>query len=140
MFGGTGGCTTSPGDWRASPPAAYRATRALASPATVGLSYRSCGVRSSPSWEAAIATLMATSESPPRSKKLAFRSIEPTPRHCAQMRCNVASIGELPLVTAWVGSAAPPDGEAAVPFVAGAPSTHFAAALWSTQCRWRSKG
>ena len=51
--------------------------------------------------EAVIATLMAISESPPRSKKLAFRSIEPTPRHSAQMRCNVASIGELPLVDAW---------------------------------------
>ncbi len=76
MFGGTGGCTTSLGDWRASPPAAYRATRALASAATVWFSYRSCGVRSRPSLAAAIATLMATSESPPSSKKLAFRSTE----------------------------------------------------------------
>ena len=105
MFGGTGGCTTSLGDWRASPPAAYRATSALASAATVWFSYRSCGVRSSPSWAAVIATLIATSESPPSSKKLAFRSIESTPRHCAQMRCNVASIGDLPLVAAWACSA-----------------------------------
>src|SRR3981189_233707 len=123
MFGGTGGCTTSLGDWRASPPAAYRATRALASAATVWLSYRSCGVRSSPSWAAVIATLIATSESPPNSKKWAFRSIEPTPRHCAQMRCNVASIGDLPFVAAWVWSAAP-DGGGAIPLVGAASDAH----------------
>ena len=51
-------------------------------------------MRSSPSLAAVIATLIAISESPPSSKKLAVRLIEPTPRHCAQIRCNVASICE----------------------------------------------
>ena len=66
-------------------------------------------MRSRPSLAAVIATLMAISESPPSSKKLAFRSTEPTPRHCAQMRCNVASIGDLPFVAAACVSA-PADG------------------------------
>ncbi len=34
---------------------------------------------------AAIAMLIAIKESPPRSKKLALRSTELTPRHCDQM-------------------------------------------------------
>src|ERR1700731_3422981 len=138
MFGGTGGCATSLGDWRANPPAAYRAVSALASAATVWLSYRSCGVRSSPSLPAVIATLIATSESPPSSKKLALRSTELRPRHCPQMRCSVASIDDWPFLPAWVTPAAP--AEAAVPLVTAASATHPLVTRCSIQCRWHSKG
>ena len=44
-------------------------------------------------------------ESPPMSKKLAFRSTEATPRHCDQMRCSVASSGDRP--PAPLGAARP---------------------------------
>src|SRR5271170_47841 len=140
MFGGTGGCATSLGDWRANPPAAYRAVSALASAATVWLSYRSCGVRSSPSLPAVIATLIATSESPPSSKKLALRSTELRPRHCPQTRCNVASIGDLPFLAAWAASAAPAEAVAAAPLVAVVSTAQPLVGRWSTQCRWRSNG
>src|ERR1700753_176108 len=131
MFGGTGGCVTSLSDWRASPPAAYRAVNALARAATVWLSYRSCGVRSSPSLDAVIATLIATSESPPSSKKLALRSTDARPRHCAQMRCSVASIGDWPFLAGWVVSAAPT--EVTAPLVAAASPAHPPVTRCSTQ-------
>ena len=122
-------------------PSAYRAASTLASAATVWFSYRSCGVRSSPSLAAVIATLIAISESPPSSKKLAFRSIESMPRHCDQMRCSVVSICDLPFVGRARAAPAEPDGAVAVPFVAHGtrqPTRRFA--LCSTQCRCRSKG
>src|SRR5271168_5127080 len=140
MLGGTGGCVTSPGDCRARPPAAYRAVKALASAAAVWFSYRSWGVRSSPSLEAVIATLIATNESPPSSKKLALRSTEARPRHCAQMRCSVASIGGRPFLAAWVISAAPADAEPAAPLVTAASGAHPLDGQCSTQCRWRANG
>ena len=141
MFGGTGGCTTSLGDWRARPPAAYRATRALASAATVWLSYRSCGVRSSPSLEAVIATLIATSESPPSSKKLAFRSTEAD----TEALCPDALQRRFHRRTA-VGDglgvlSVPVDGRGRDPIgrARHRPPT-WPSTLCSTQCRWRSKG
>ena len=140
MFGGTGGCTTSLGDWRASPPAAYRATSALASAATLWFSYRSCGVRSSPSLAAVIATLIATSESPPSSKKLALRSIESdteTLRPDALQRRfhrRTAVGGRMGMAGGPVTPAARSRSSAR-----HRPPSH-AVALCSTQCRWRSKG
>ncbi|CFE39318.1 Uncharacterised protein [Mycobacterium tuberculosis] len=88
-----------------------------------------------PSLAAAIAMLIAIKESPPRSKKLAFRSTELTPRHCDQMRCSVTSVCDSPLRAASTVAAVEPS---AVPageplFAPGA----CAQTVWlgSTQCR-----
>jgi hypothetical protein len=85
---------------------------------------------------AAIATLIATSESPPTSKKLALRSITEIPRHCAQIRATVASICEALLLA---GAAAPfSAGDPAATPVAPAPKP--LAGLCSIQYRCRAKG
>ena len=109
--------------------------------ATVGLSYRSCGVSSRPWCDADIATLIATSESPPMSKKLAFRSTVATPRHCVQIRVSVASSGDRPpapparqpvAAAGQLGAMTPPAPAALAP--SAAPN-----GLCSTQCRSRAK-
>ncbi|SKZ38000.1 Uncharacterised protein [Mycobacteroides abscessus subsp. abscessus] len=106
----------------------------FASEATVWFSYRSCGVISRPSLAALIAMLIAISESPPISKKLAVRSTLPTPRHCAQIRASVASIGVCPVAEGALESAAV--FSASIPCV----PANRAAALCSTQCRSRANG
>ena len=139
-FGGTAGCACASGGF-ANPPAANEASTTAVSAAKVGCSYRSCGVRLRPSLAALIAMAIAIRESPPRAKKLAFGSTELTPKHCDQMRCNVASVCDCP----WRATSTV---EESVPKPAGAPtgkpllSAGTCAAqtvcLGSTQCRWRA--
>ena len=121
------------------PPAANEASTTATSAAKVGCSYRSCGVMLRPSLAALIAMLIAIRESPPSSKKLAFRSTELTPKHCDQMRCNVASVCDCPgRATLTVEeSVEEPTGE---PLLSAGTCDAQTVCLGSTQCRWRANG
>ena len=89
-----------------------------------------------PALEAFVEMPIAISESPPNSKKLAFRSSEVTPRHCVQMRCSVASVADWPLAGAAsgaVGGRVRRDSS-----VAGLVTPRIV--FGSIQCRSRAKG
>ena len=67
---------------------------------------------------AVIATLIATSESPPTSKKFVLRSMPAMPRHWDQMRSSVASICEAVLVA----GTGPPSADGGPPGVPDTPT------------------